>query len=58
MKNKDMGVFCQNFNLKSVILAPTCCKNPNDPYYIDLVLCYEAFEACVLEKQVSPIFIK
>ena len=53
-----MGVFCQNFNLKSVILAPTCCKNPNDPYYIDLVLCYEAFEACVLEKQVSPIFIK
>ena len=38
VKNRDMEEFCKNYDLKSLIRAPTCYKNPNNPSCIDLIL--------------------
>ena len=33
-----MKSFCENYNLKSLIKQTTCCKNPNKPTCINLIL--------------------
>ena len=33
-----MKLFCENYNLKSLIKQPTCYKNPDNPTCIDLIL--------------------
>ena len=33
-----MRHFCESYNLKSLIKVPTCCKNPEIPSCIDLIL--------------------
>ena len=36
--NRDMEEFCKNYNLKCLIRAPTCYKNPNNTSSIDVIL--------------------
>ena len=33
-----MSIFCDTFNLTSLIKEPTCYKNPDNPSCIDLIL--------------------
>ena len=33
-----ISVFCDTYDLKSLIIEPTCYKNPNKPSCIDLIL--------------------
>ena len=33
--NSAMSIFCDTYNLKSLIKEPTCYKNPNKPTYVD-----------------------
>ena len=37
-KRTCMNGFCDSYSLKSFIKKPTCFKNPENPYYIDLML--------------------
>ena len=50
--NSTMSVFCDTFNLSSIIKEPTCYKNPEAPSCIDLILTnkpYSFQNSCVLE---------
>ena len=38
MDNSDMSVFCDTYDLKSLIKELTCSKNPENPSYLDLIL--------------------
>ena len=40
VKNDEhhMKSFCENFGLKNITRQPTCCKNPSNPEFIDLIL--------------------
>ena len=38
IEEANMKSLCENFNLKSLIKQPTCCKNPIKPTCIDLIL--------------------
>ena len=38
IEEANMKLFCENYNLKSLIKQPTCYKNPNKPTCIDLIL--------------------
>ena len=51
-----MKLFCENYNLKSVIKEPTCYKNPNKSACIDLILTNVALmfqSKCVTETGLS-----
>ena len=52
MDNSDMSVFCDTYDLKSLIKEPTCYKNPENPSCVDLILtsnpkCFQS--SCVSE---------
>ena len=56
MDNNDMTVFCTTYDLKSLIEEPTCYKNPENPFCIDLILinnpkCFQ--NSCVVETGLS-----
>ena len=56
MDNSDMSVFCDTYDLKSLIKEATCCKNPENPPCIDLILtnnpkCLQC--SCVVETVLS-----
>ena len=56
IKEANMKLFCENYNLKSVIKEPTCYKNPNKSTCIDLILTNVArmFQSkCVTETGLS-----
>ena len=48
IENSEMKEFCLNYNLKSLIRAPTCLKNPETSSYIDLILTQEVSKVAVL----------
>ena len=35
---EDLNDFCHMYNLKNLIVEPTCFKNPNNPSSIDVIL--------------------
>ena len=37
-EDNNMKIFCQSYNLKSLLKVPTCYKNPDSPSCIDLIL--------------------
>ena len=37
MDNNDVTVFCDEYDFKCLIKEPTCYKNPENPYCIDLI---------------------
>ena len=37
VENRDTAEFCKNYNLKSLIQVPKCCKSPKNPSCIDLI---------------------
>ena len=54
--NNDMSVFCDTYNLKSLIKEPACYKNPENPSCRDLILtnspkCLQS--SCVVETGLS-----
>ena len=38
MKNSDMSLFCDTYNLKSLVKEPTCYQNPENPPCVDIIL--------------------
>ena len=38
LSNSYLKCFCSDYNLSSLIKAPTCYKNPDNPRCIDLIL--------------------
>ena len=38
ISNSHVDPFCAIYHLKSLIKEPTCCKNPDTPAYIDLII--------------------
>ena len=55
-----MKLFCENYNLKTLIKEPTCYKNPDNPTCIDLILTNvpRSFEStCVLETRLSDFHL-
>ena len=58
MDNSDMTVFCDAYDLKSLITEPACYKNPENPSCIDLILtknlkCFQSL--CVVETSLSDL---
>ena len=50
--NSYMAGFCDTYDLRSLIMEPTCYKNPENPTCIDLILTNHPFtfqNSCVLE---------
>ena len=55
-----MEVFCENYNLKSLIIQPTCNKNCDNPNCIDLILTNVpgSFQStCVLETRLTDVHL-
>ena len=38
IEDNNMKIFCQSYNLKSLLKVPTCYKDPDSPSCIDLIL--------------------
>ena len=56
VENRDMEEFCKNYNLKILIRVPTCYKNPNNLWCIDLILknSQRSFQSfCAIETDLS-----
>ena len=55
-----MKLFCENYNLKTLIKQPTSYKNPNNPTCTDLILTNvpRSFQStCVLETGLSDFHL-
>ena len=54
VNEQHMQSFCETYTLKSLIKQSTCCKNPNSPMCIDLILTkiISSFQStCVIENK-------
>ena len=54
-----MKIFCQSYNLKSLIKVPTCYRNPDSPSSIDHMLTKKLrnFQnLCVIETSLSDVY--
>ena len=60
IEEQHMKVFCDNYNLTSLIKQATCYKNPNNPTCIDLILSNtpRSFQStCVIETGLSDFHL-
>ena len=61
MEDTSVKNYCISYNLTSMINKPTCYKNPDRPFCIDLILtnCPRSFQnSCVIETGLSDFHKK